>query len=53
VVALETDPGLRRRRRRPDQQEGDGEEKRPPQAATFSGTRTFRENVIAPSSSVP
>lgn len=53
MVALNADPGIGGRRRRPDQQEGDGEEKRPPQAATFSGTRTFRENVIAPSSSVP
>jgi hypothetical protein len=53
VVVPDADPGPGRRRRRPDEEDDEGEEERSPQAATRSGTRTFRLNVIAPSSSVP
>jgi hypothetical protein len=53
VAALDVDPGPGGRRRRPDQEDDEGEEKRSPQAATRSGTRTFRLNVIAPSSRLP
>ena len=53
MVAVDPDPGLGGRRCRRDQQKDEGEKKRSPQAATFSGARTLRENVNAPSSSDP
>jgi hypothetical protein len=50
---MDADPRLGRRRRRPEQEDGDREQEDPPQAGTFSGTRTRRLKVIAPSSSEP
>jgi hypothetical protein len=68
MAATDPDPGPRRRRGCREQGDRDGGEQctdpgappggdAPPaasaQAGTFSGARTFRENVIAPSSSEP
>jgi hypothetical protein len=54
---VDADPRPGRRRARGEEEEDErGEERRAPetpQAGTFSGARTRRENVIAPSSSDP
>lgn len=56
VGALDADPRPGRRRAGEEEKGERGEERRrpeAPQAAIFSGARTRRENVIAPSSNDP